>query len=118
MRIGPASKAREPYVSWRVDAATADRLDQLARSEAATYFMVRLASLVPVLAALTGSHTVVIGAAVAGRKRTEFSGIFGPFVDLVPLILHYDPQIDFREVSPAAPPASGGNPGPRGDPVH
>jgi len=95
MRPGPDDG--EGYLPWRLDAATAERLDDVARSEAATYFVVRLACLVPVLSALANSDTVVVGGTFSGRKRPELEGVFGPFAGLVPMILGCDWDVAFRE---------------------
>ncbi len=72
-------------VSFSLDAARVTALDALARRHDVTLFMVLLAAFDALLGRMTGEADLVVGAPVAGRSRTEFEGLVGLFVNLVPL---------------------------------
>ena len=93
-----APAAGEDGLTWGLDPATSSRLDGLALSEAATYYVVRLAIMTPMVAALTGSDGVVIGGIFTTRHRLEFEGVFGLFSQRLPLILSCDWDASLRQL--------------------
>ncbi|HEX5870735.1 MAG TPA: condensation domain-containing protein, partial [Longimicrobium sp.] len=76
---------RGAQVAFRVDAATAWAVDDIARSMGATRFAVLLAAFQLLLARWTGQDDVVVGSPVAGRGRPETEGMVGMFVNTLAL---------------------------------
>ncbi|HXU46381.1 MAG TPA: amino acid adenylation domain-containing protein [Thermoanaerobaculia bacterium] len=65
--------------------AAADRLRALARSRGATFFMVLLAAFDLLCSRLAGQDEVVVGTPISGRKRREFEGLIGIFLNTLAL---------------------------------
>ncbi|MEP0322278.1 AMP-binding protein [Bauldia litoralis] len=82
---------------WGFDLATSERLDALGREESATYYVVRLAALVPVLALAAGHDAVVVGGVFANRSRAEVERVFGLFANAALMIFRLDRSVTFRE---------------------
>ncbi len=85
---------------WGLDPATSERLEDIAREECATCYVVRLAALIALLADNASRHDVVLGTYVTGRNRVEFHDIMGDFSNQVMLRLRCDPGLTFREWLP------------------
>ena len=100
LRTSPAGGLRpdEGYLSWGIDAESAARLDKLGRQEAATYYMVRLAALGPVLASLIGHDAVAIAGIFTNRHRVVMEGMFGPLLNPIPMIFRCDWGLTFRDL--------------------
>src|SRR5205085_5151643 len=73
----PAQSDRGATHRFRVDAAPARRLRELARAEGTTLFAVLLAAYQSLLHRLGGQDDVLVGSPVAGRSRPEFAGVAG-----------------------------------------
>ncbi|MTH94794.1 condensation domain-containing protein, partial [Roseibium sp. RKSG952] len=71
-------------------------LKSLAGGQGATLFMVLDAALAAFLSRIGGDRELVIGTAVAGRKRVELEPLAGFFVNTVALRHHVDLSISFR----------------------
>jgi amino acid adenylation domain-containing protein len=74
-------------VRFELDAALTLRLRELSRKHGVTLFMTLLAGWAVVLSRLSGSADVLIGTSAAGRRRTEFAGLIGFFVNTLALRL-------------------------------
>ncbi len=74
-------------VRFTLDAALALRLRELSRQHGVTLFMTLLAGWAVVLSRLSGSADVLIGTSAAGRRRTEYAGLIGFFVNTLALRL-------------------------------
>lgn len=85
-------------IAWGLDQETLDRLDALARASASTFFTVRLAAVAVVLAAAIGQERVVLSAASTQRTRVELNALFGPFANVVPLLITCRPGATFRDI--------------------
>jgi amino acid adenylation domain-containing protein len=85
---------------WGVDPAISQRLENLAREEGATYYVIRLAALIALLANKAGQHDVVLGTYFSGRNRVEWQNMFGDFSNQAILRLRCDPKQTFREWLP------------------
>jgi amino acid adenylation domain-containing protein len=96
-RAMPDADPRDGRILWRHDPAVAQQLDRLAQQERATFFIVRLAALVPVFAAATGSGDVVLGTYLTYRDRLALQTIFGPFNYLLPIRFRSEPALPFRQ---------------------
>jgi len=85
-------------ISAALPGGALERLEALARREAATPFIVLLAAFQVLLAKWSGSDDVVVGTPAAGRRRSEVEDVVGCFVN--PLVLRTDLSGDpaFREV--------------------
>jgi acyl-CoA synthetase (AMP-forming)/AMP-acid ligase II/acyl carrier protein len=88
----PTDRPRPPLQTDRgavavepIDAAAAVALRALARRNGATLFATALAAFAALLHRLTGQADLVVGTAAAGRTSPAWSGIFGYFVNPVPL---------------------------------
>ena len=106
-------KILEPYVrrarvgdldidDWRlpleIDGETSGRLEQLRQEETATYYVVRLAAAVPLIAATIGRDTIPIQVYFTNRTRPEIQNMFGPFTNQCTLLFTCDPDMSFREL--------------------
>jgi non-ribosomal peptide synthetase component F len=91
--LGPS----EGYLQWRLESATANRLDELARGVNATHFTVRLAVFAALISNLTSNPTIVIGTNFVSRSQVDTQHIVGPFVNTTPLIFLYDATKTFLE---------------------
>ncbi|NWM19991.1 condensation domain-containing protein, partial [Escherichia coli] len=60
-----------------------DGLNQLARSESATLYMVLMAGYHALLSRLGGQHDIIVATPVGSRPRAEFDDIFGCFLNNV-----------------------------------
>lgn len=79
-----------------LDRSVVTRLDQLGRETGATFFMVRVAAFVALLAQETGQEDIVLGTYCSNRNRKEFQHMFGYFANLVTLRFRCNPAISFR----------------------
>ena len=75
------------YFFWGIDPESSERLDRLGREHVATYYMVRAATVVPVLASVINRDKVVIGGIFTNRNRSELDDMFGLFANAAPLVL-------------------------------
>ncbi|KAA0209195.1 MAG: amino acid adenylation domain-containing protein [Proteobacteria bacterium] len=88
----PADRPRRPLQRHRgarlgrsIDRPVVDALQQLARSQGATLFMVLLAGFQALLARYTGDEDLAIGTPVAGRGHSALEGLVGFFVNTLVL---------------------------------
>jgi len=79
-------------------AATLKAVNQLARQEGATLFMVLLAALNTLFARYTGQTDILIGSPIANRTRPELESLIGFFVNTLVLRTHWEHPITFREM--------------------
>ena len=70
----------------------------LARDAEATLFMVLLASFQALLGRYSGREDLVVGSPVANRGRSETEGVFGFFVNILPLRADLSGRPVFREL--------------------
>ncbi len=87
---------REGLIYWGLDPDVSQRLDLLRREAGATFYMVRLAAFVAVLAAETGALDIILGTFATERSHLELQEMFGFFVNLVTLRLRCDLTCTFR----------------------
>jgi non-ribosomal peptide synthetase component F len=88
----PADRPRPPVASHEggtarltLSAETGERVRALASARGMTPFAVLLASFQLFLHKLTGQTDLLIGTDVAGRDRTEFEGLIGFFINVLPV---------------------------------
>ncbi|MDZ8023828.1 MAG: amino acid adenylation domain-containing protein [Nostoc sp. DedQUE11] len=85
-KLRPASQTfngavlREP-----LSASLTASLEALAKSEGATFFMVALAAYQILLFRYSGQTDIIVGSAIANRKRNEIDHLIGCFVNTLPL---------------------------------
>jgi amino acid adenylation domain-containing protein len=87
----------EGFIQWGLDASISERLEQLGREQGATYYVVRLAAFVALMANETKKSDVIIGTYVSNRRHVESQKMFGFFVNLVTLRLHCNQTQTFLE---------------------
>lgn len=97
-RTGTGDHRRGGVVDRLLAPGLRDDVRALARSAAATPFMVLLAALDITLWARTGVTDLVIGTDVAGRTEVELENAIGFFVNQLPLRVRIEPDASFEEV--------------------
>jgi non-ribosomal peptide synthetase component F len=81
-----------------LDQKTLEGLDGLARATSSTFFSVRLAAVAAVLSAAIGHERVILSAASTQRTRVELNALFGPFANVIPVLVHCRPEDSFRDI--------------------
>ena len=81
----PDAKPEDGVIWWGLDKSISQRLESVARSHGATYFMIRLAAFAIQLAWETESGDFVLGTYATNRTRLETQGMFGFFANLTTL---------------------------------
>ncbi|WP_083870788.1 non-ribosomal peptide synthetase [Nocardia aobensis] len=74
-----------------------ERLDELARAQGVSMFMVLRSALAVVLRIVTGGRDIVIGTPVAGRADTRLDDLVGMFVNTLMLRSDVDPDQSFAD---------------------
>ncbi|HYH82011.1 MAG TPA: amino acid adenylation domain-containing protein [Longimicrobium sp.] len=94
-----AARSRESgNVSAPLPVELLERLQAVGRGEGATRFMVLLAAFQALLSRYGGGADVVVGAAVAGRMRSEVEGLIGFFANTLALRTDLSGDPAFREL--------------------
>ncbi|MBN3898050.1 MAG: amino acid adenylation domain-containing protein [Nostoc sp. NOS(2021)] len=85
-KLRPASQTFKGAV-WRepLSASLTASLEVLAKAEGATFFMVALAAYQVLLFRYSGQTDIIVGSAIANRKRSEIDHLIGYFVNTLPL---------------------------------
>ncbi|MFR9769176.1 amino acid adenylation domain-containing protein [Nocardia sp. SC052] len=101
----PADRPRPAVFSGRgathefkIDAAVHAALDRLAHRHDATLFMVAHAAYTVLLARLSNTRDITVGAPVAGRGEATVDGLIGMFVNTLALRTEIDPGHSFTEL--------------------
>jgi amino acid adenylation domain-containing protein len=101
----PSDKPRPPIPSYKggvlrfhLPAPLTHALEDLARREGATLFMVVLAAYQILLSRWSGQHDIVIGSPTAGRNRPEVERLIGFFVNTLALRITSAPGMSFRQL--------------------
>lgn len=92
----PVQRHKGAWVGRRFDSALLDKLRALAEAESATLFMVLLTLFKVLLMRHTGRFDIVVGAPVAGRKRSDLEGLVGFFLNTLVLRTGLDSNASFR----------------------
>ncbi|MEU8897410.1 amino acid adenylation domain-containing protein [Nocardia sp. NPDC048505] len=85
-------------VQVRVDAETHRALAELARARGATLFMVVHTALAVLLARVTGTGDIAVGAPVAGRGDAALDDLIGKFINTLVFRTRYDASASFTEL--------------------
>jgi amino acid adenylation domain-containing protein len=88
---------REGTWSRPEDAAVSQRLARIAQDNRATYYMVRMAAFLALLAAETAQPDQVIGTYVTNRTRVALQRLFGPFANLATIRIRCDERSSFPD---------------------
>ncbi len=83
---------------FRLPAELLTRLNNLARAEGATLYMVLLAAYQTLLSRYSGQADIAVGSVVASRSRPEIEGLIGFFVNTLVFRTKFDGDPTFREV--------------------
>lgn len=75
-----------------------DQLQQLARQEKSTLFIVLLAALAALLARYSGQEDVIVGSSSSGRGRTEIEELIGFFINNLVMRTDLSGNPSFREL--------------------
>jgi hypothetical protein len=81
-----------------LDQSLTQGLQALSRREGATLFMTLLAAWQVLLSRYSGQEDVVVGAPIAGRRRTELEGLIGFFVNTLVLRTDLSGNPTFRDL--------------------
>lgn len=97
-RIVPAPRTDPALgrLTTRFEPDTTLRLAALARTSAATDFVVHLAGFAALLSVCAGQRDFAIGTYVSNRNRVALQGMFGCFINLATLRFACDPARSFR----------------------
>lgn len=87
----------EGVIVWGLNPETSHRLNELARTEGVTYYVMRLAVFAAMLAGESGERDLVIGTYMSNRTRLVFQNMFGSFFNLVTLRLECRLNYTFRK---------------------
>ena len=93
-----ASSYRGAVLRFSLPAELSERLQELARREGVTLYMLLLAAWQTLLARYTGQEDVVVGSPVAGRTRAETETLIGFFVNTLVLRTDLSGDPTFREL--------------------
>lgn len=85
------------YVNWYLSEASKAELENIARTNKSSYFVVQLAAFVALLANETGQQHLTIGTYLTNRNRVEWQNMFGFFADLAMLRFDCDKRLSFRD---------------------
>jgi amino acid adenylation domain-containing protein len=101
----PTDRSRPPVQSYRggtvmrqLDAGLGGSLKRLAGDEGATLYTALLAAYVVLLYRYTGQEKILVGTPTSGRNRAGLAGVFGDFVNMVPLRAELSGEMTFREL--------------------
>ncbi|AEF42858.1 non-ribosomal peptide synthase/polyketide synthase [Hoyosella subflava] len=94
----PVATHRGSAVRFDIPAELLARIAECARRHDTTVFMAAHAALATLLARLTGTSDICIGAPVAGRSHSGVEGLVGMFVNTLVLRTHIDPEMTIRDV--------------------
>lgn len=84
--------------TWGFDAETSDRLAKVGQAASATYYMVRLATVVPILAMASGADRVALSTVFTNRNRIELEDMFGPLVTVAAVASECDWDRSFADL--------------------
>ncbi len=93
----PGARLEDGVIYRRLDDSLLRRLDELARRETATYYTIRLAAFVALLARGAGRPDIALGIYLSNRTSVDSQKLFGFFSNLATLRLHCDLGRTFRE---------------------
>ncbi|MRH91645.1 amino acid adenylation domain-containing protein [Nocardia sp. SYP-A9097] len=85
-------------VLFEIDAAVHAGLHRITQEHNATLFMVLHAALATLLARLSGTRDIAIGAPIAGRGAAELDDLIGMFVNTLVLRAEVDPAAGFTDL--------------------
>ncbi|MFH5207317.1 amino acid adenylation domain-containing protein [Antrihabitans sp. NCIMB 15449] len=95
--VRPATSSyRGANVAFEIPADVHRRLNEIARKQNSTLFMVVHAALAVLLARLSGTRDITIGTPIAGRGEAELDGLVGMFVNTLVLRTDIDPAAPFE----------------------
>ena len=89
---------RGAHLGFALPAELTGSLNDLARGEGATLFMVLLAAFQVVLSRWSGQSDIVVGSPIAGRTHRELEGLIGFFVNTLALRTDLGGDPPFREL--------------------
>ncbi|WP_342659579.1 amino acid adenylation domain-containing protein [Rhodococcus ruber] len=89
---------RGASVDFTLDESSAARLDRLSRDHGVTFFMLVHAALAVLLARLSGTDDIPVGAQVAGRGEEALDDLVGMFGNTLVLRTRIDPDATFAEI--------------------
>ena len=85
-------------IAFVIDAELTAELNKLGEKQSATLFMVLLAGFQVLLYRYSGQQDIAVGSPIAGRKRTETSGLIGFFVNTLVLRADLSGGPSFKEL--------------------
>lgn len=98
-RARPVRKSvRGATCEFSIDRALTERLNQLARAEGSTLFVLMLAAFKVLLFRCSGVEDVIVGTPTLGRGNGRFEHTVGHFVNPVPLRSAVQAQLPFRDL--------------------
>ncbi|MEV2395949.1 amino acid adenylation domain-containing protein [Paenibacillus larvae] len=84
-------------IDFRISKAINERLNDMARKNGATLYMVLLAAFHVMLSKYTSQEDIVIGSPVAGRQHPDLEQVLGVFINILCIRNESKPELTFRE---------------------
>ncbi|MEV0250499.1 non-ribosomal peptide synthase/polyketide synthase, partial [Nocardia sp. NPDC050712] len=94
----PARSFRGQTVRFQISPRRHARLQEIARANNASLFMVCNAALAVLLARLSGGDDIAVGTPIAGRGERELDDLIGMFVNTLVFRTHVRPEASFTEL--------------------
>lgn len=85
-------------ISFSVEKKVFEELRQMAAAHQVSMFSLVITGFNVLMHYISGKQCITLGTSVAGRPRQEFEPVIGFFINTLPISLHVDPSLTFKEL--------------------
>ena len=96
-QVAPGASPNQGMLPWVLDSRLAARIAELASAHGATFYMVCLAALAPLVAGETGKPDVAVRVVATNRGRASLERMIGLFANVSTIVLRCDWRMSFAE---------------------